>query len=246
VPRTFIGVTSVLNLHNIAKDTTMVRQLVQVLVLGWIFVMQSLDGAVAIRSLRVLSPLRALTIWDPEIKDEPPTARSRFLPVFRARLEAETEARKELKQKKDQELQASATSGWAGSAARSDRRRRKLEESLVEAASDQAAAKAMETLIASAVAAKKTTKNDNQYQFVGVVNAKASGPPIKWYARKKPAGSKWSVRLVHVDKAAIITDLFRRGEVDIVAKYKNTGTINPETNIPVIESEYSVRERSFR
>jgi hypothetical protein len=211
------------------------------LLVGCLLGMQSLDGVVAIKSLRILSPLKALTVWDPETKEDPPTARSRFLPEFRARLEAEAEARKELKQKKDQELQASATSRWAGSAAMSDRHRRKLEESYVERASDQAAAKAM----ASVVAAQKT-KNDNQYQFVGVVNPKASGPPIKWYARKKPAGSKWSVRLVHVDKAAVITDLFRRGEVDIFAKYKNTGNVYPESSIPVIEAEYSVRERSFR
>ncbi|CAB9504418.1 expressed unknown protein [Seminavis robusta] len=200
--------------------------------------------ASAIKNLRVLSPLKALTIWDPEVKDEPATARSRFLPVFRARLQAESEARKELKAKKDQELQASASSsGWAQSTAMSDRRRRRAEERYVEEASDRAAAKAAASLVS---VKKKAAKNSNNYQFVGVVNPKTSGKPIKWYARPKPSGSKWSVRLVHVDQAAIITDLFRKGEVDIFAKYKNTGKVNPETNLPVIDSEYTVRERSVR
>ena len=59
----------------------------------------------AIKSLRVVSPLKALTIWDPETKEvEPATRRGRFLPIFKARLKAEAEARKELKLKKDQEL----------------------------------------------------------------------------------------------------------------------------------------------
>lgn len=203
----------------------------------------------AVRSLRVVSPLKALTIWDPETKESASTsARSRFLPVFKARLKAESEARKELKAKKDKELQeasAAAASGgnWAEKAAVSDRRRRQAEQKYIEEASDRAAAQAKGSMAPSLMMKKK---NSNKYQFVGVINPKASGKPIKWYARKKPAGSKWSVRLVHVDQAAIVTDLFRRGEVDIFAKYKNTGKVDSETGVPVIESKYTVRERSFR
>jgi len=198
----------------------------------------------AIKSLRVVAPLKAVTIWDPETKDlEPATHRGRFLPVFRARLKAEAEARKELKNKRDVELKASATKGekWATRSAAADRRRRETEERFVEEASDRAAAAA-----AASVSPTATKKNANKYQFVGVVNPKASGRPIKWYARTKPAGSQWSVRLVHVDQAAVITDLFRQGKVDIFAKYKNTGKINPETNTPVVESQYTVRERGIR
>jgi len=200
------------------------------------------DGA---KNLRILSPLKALTIWDPETKEaEATTPRKRFLSIFKARLEAESEARKELKTKRTQELQTSTTgSGWANDAAMSERRKRRREERYVEAVSDRAAILAAEN--AKAASLIKGTSS-NKYQFVGVVNPKVSAKPIKWYAREKASGSKWSVRLVHVDQAAIVTDLFRRGEVDIFAKYKNTGKVNEETKSPIIESEYSVRERSFK
>lgn len=197
------------------------------------------------KSLRIVSPLKALTIWDPETKEvEVTNPRKRFLPIFRARLEAEAETRKELKAERKQALQASATSGsgWAKNAALVEHRRQQAEERFVEVASDRAASAAAEQL--QKKSAQK--KNPNKYQFVGVVNPKVSDKPIKWYAREKPADSKWSVRLVHVDQAAIVTDLFRRGEVDIFAKYKNTGKTNEETNTPIIAKEYSVRERSIR
>ena len=88
-------------------------------------------------------------------------------------------------------------------------------------------------------------KNPNAYQFVGVVKRR-SDKPISWYARKKPADAKWSVRLVHVNQDAIIKDLFNRGKIDIFAKYKNTGKVDEETNVPVITSKYEVRERSWK
>jgi hypothetical protein len=206
-----------------------------------LIVLITLSVTESVKNLKIVSPLKALTIWDPEAKEVQSTPRSRFLPQFKARLNAEAEARKALKDKRDQELQSSAVSGddWAAKAAAADRSRRRAEERFIERASDKAAAAA----VVSSPSAMK--KNANKYQFVGVVDPKASGKPIKWYARKKPASAKWSVRLVHVDQAAILTDLFRRGEVDIFAKYKNTGKVDEETNVPVIESEYTVRERSF-
>ena len=132
----------------------------------------ALREAQGIKKLQVLSPLKALTIWDPSTKEvETTTARKRFLPIFRARLEAESEARKELKTKRNQELQASATSGsdWANNAALAERRRRRFEERYVEAASDKAAARA-----AASLKAVPKGKDSNKYQFVGVINPKAS------------------------------------------------------------------------
>lgn len=206
--------------------------------------LSSLCVSHAIKSLRVVAPLKALTIWDPETKEIEPEAlsrRGRFLPVFRARLKAEAAARKELKSKRDRELQAGTAKGekWAENSAAADRARRQAEEALVEEASDKAAAEA-------ALPPVQLKKNPNKYQFVGVVDPKVSEKPIRWYARSKPAGSKWSVRLVHIDQAAVVTDLFRRGKVDIFAKYKNTGKVDPETKTPIVESEYTVRERSVR
>jgi len=43
----------------------------------------------------------------------------------------------------------------------------------------------------------------NEYQFVGVV-MRDKGNKVKWYARKKANNSDWSVRMVHVDKAAVL------------------------------------------
>lgn len=208
------------------------------------FLIGSICTTSAIKSLRVVAPLKALTIWDPETKEvEPATRRGKFLPIFKARLQAEAKARKELKTKNDQQLKDSAATkknaSWAQNSALADRRRRLTDEQFVEDASDMAAAEA-------ALSPPKMKKNSNTYQFVGVVNPKVSGKPIRWYARSKPAGSKWSVRLVHIDQAAVVTDLFRRGKVDIFAKYKNTGKVDPETNAPVVESKYTVRERSVR
>lgn len=205
----------------------------------------SLSATYGVKNLKVVSPLKALTIWDAEAKEVQSTPRSKFLPKFRARLKAEAEARKTLKEKVDKETKGFASisgDNWASNAAIAAGRRRRAQEKFIEDASDRAASE----VEASSPAKMMTKKNPNKYQFVGVINPQSSGKPIKWHARKKPAGAKWSVRLVHVDQAAVVTDLFRRGEVDIFAKYKNTAKVNEETNTPIVESEYSVRERSIK
>ena len=59
-------------------------------------------------------------------------------------------------------------------------------------------------------------------------------------------GAKWLVRLVHVNRGAILKDLFHAGKIDIFARYVNTGTRAEATNQqPVIASNYIVRERSW-
>ena len=98
--------------------------------------------------------------------------------------------------------------------------------------------------------------NYNKYQFVGVINKDNAENPIKWYARAKPAKAKWSLRLVHVNKDAIIKDLFNQGKIDIFAKYKNAGysknvegeELEEETSPKSLQvrAEYEVRERSWR
>lgn len=138
-------------------------------------------------------------------------------------------------------MQADATSAdWARRAASSDRRTREQEESAVERAFDEAVQHF------DSVEPMPTRHSENDYQFVGIVNSKASDTPITWYARKKPASAKWSLRLVHVNRQAIIKDLFGRGKVDIFGRYENTGRVNEETNQPIIASKYVVRERSWK
>lgn len=108
----------------------------------------------------------------------------------------------------------------------------------------------------------KSPKSNNEYQFVGVVQPQDK--QVKWYARPKPKNSSWSVRVVNVDKAAILRDMFVRGKVDIYGEYQNKGldaaTIasasaktkksseNEEevSKVPLIQAEYTVKERSWK
>ena len=192
------------------------------------------------KMIRFASPLQSLTIPDRDVKEELATKREQFLPRFRAGLKAEVDARRDIASKRTADVQAAAVSGsdWAENTISSERARRSFEEDLVEQAFDSAVA----TLDQKG---KKSRKPDSAYQFVGVVNRKKSGKPITWYARPKPTDSKWSVRLVHVNKGAIIKDLFNRGKVDIFAKYKNTGKLDEETKAPIVTGEYEVRPRSW-
>lgn len=193
--------------------------------------------------LRFASPLQSLTIPDREVKEEITPRRARFLPKFKAGLQAEVDARRELAAKRTFELQAAATSGsdWAQKAKESDRARRAKEDEAAEQAFDKAVAEFEKKY----KKAPKAAKSPNQYQFVGVVNRKGN-KPITWFARPKPSDSKWSVRLLHVNQDAIIKDLFNRGKVDIFAKYQNTGSIDEETKAPIVTSTYEVKERSWK
>lgn len=202
--------------------------------------------------LRFASPLQSLTIPDREAKEELETNREGFLPKFTAGLKAEMEARRSLAAGRTADLQAAATSNskdWAEHIIDSEQTRREREDEVVEQAFDRAVSD-----FTSAKKAKPSSAPEpaNGFQFVGVINHRGakSGDgnkkPIKWYARSKPTGSKWSVRLVHVNQDAIIKDLFSRGKVDIFAKYKNTGKLDEETKAPIVTSTYEVRERSWK
>lgn len=200
----------------------------------------------AVRNLQIASPLQALTIWDPQVKDQVSTTpRKRFLAKFRAGLQAEARARKEIAAKQSQQLQLEAqTKNWAQRAAAADQQIRASEEARLEQAFDRAVAQVEEHQVPQSKAI--SAKNPNQYQFVGVVNPSSNETPITWYARKKPADAKWSVRLIHANRRAILKDLHNRGKVDIFAKYENTGQTSEESNIPVVQSQYNVRERSWK
>lgn len=73
-------------------------------------------------------------------------------------------------------------------------------------------------------------KDDNEYQFVGVLGNKHPNSTtsntkkeVKWYARPKPKSAKWSIRLVRVDRAAVLRDQFVKGKIDIYGEYVNRG-----------------------
>lgn len=205
--------------------------------------LMQLSVVLAVRNLQIASPLQAFTIWDVETKEELVTPRSRFLPKFKAGLEAEAKTKKQIAEKRDQKLQAAATSSnWAKEAAAADRQMRASDEQAVEQSFDRTVAQHEPTKNEK----NPKAKNPNRYQFVGVINPASEETAISWYAREKPADSKWSVRLVHANRAAIIKDLFSRRKIDVFARYQNTGKKDEEMKTPVIESKYSVRQRSWK
>lgn len=219
----------------------------------------------AVRSLRIVSPLQALTIWDSDDEDSSSgmlvtnlknsTARSRFLTKLRAGLDAESRMRSTLPElmadlssdvTRQQSSLTSATD-WAERAAQSKREAFDRQELLLEAAFDKAVAPFEEAEKELRRKLQKTrSEKSASYQFVGVIGERNAQNIITWYARKKPTNSRWSVRLLHVNRDAILKDLFDQGKIDLFAKYENTGKINSETGLPIIASKYSVRERSWR
>jgi hypothetical protein len=204
-------------------------------------------------SMRFASPLQALTIWD---NSEPVSPRDKYLQKFKAGLEAENKVREELKKKHDAFLSKQDTNSpeWAQKAARYERARKAREERLCEKAYDEAVKRV-------AVEQKKlevssVDPSSTNYQFVGVVNKENPEKAISWYARKKPVSANWSLRLVHVNKDAIVKDLFNRRKVDVFSKYNNEGfkstaapgeegeaTAKKELSI---KAHYEVREKSWR
>jgi len=229
----------------------------------------------ALKEVRFASPLQSLTIPDPELlvkvpappkKDEAPqqgvlkTHRRNFLPRFLTGLKAENTAREQIalglvKIDEAGEEDAFDVGGkdWVGKAKSAEERRRRREDAIVEKAHDAAMVKYNAAIMNSNSKSKKS--NSNKYQFVGLLDKANKKKPISWHARPKPQNAKWSVRLVHVNKDAIVKDLFDQGKIDIFAKYTNTGktevevgkdNISKETNIPIVTKKYEGRQRSWK
>jgi len=195
----------------------------------------------AARFLQFASPLQTLTLPDAEVKETLQTKRQGFLSKYRVGLQAEADERRSLAAKRTKDIRDAALTGddWADKLKSGQLSRRAMEEKLIEKAHDKAVS------LVEKQSKRSIGKSSKKYQFVGVVNRKGE-KPITWYARPKPENSKWSVRLVHVNRDAIIKDLFNQGKVDIFAKYKNTGKMDEETNAPIVKSNYYVKKRSWR
>ena len=231
--------------------------------------LQLMSGASAIREIRFVSPLQSLTIPDPELLETVPDAssdgqgalempRRKFLPRFLAGLKAEDTIRQKIAagqiSVRDDEVPEADVSGkdWVGRAKAAEERRKRKEESLIETGYDAAIARYESSAASASTVPKK--QNPNKYQFVGLIDKSDPKKPVKWHARPKPSGAKWSVRLVHVNRDAIVKDLFDQGKIDIFAKYTNTGKTKTKgegdaakpTNIPIVTSKYEVRERSWK
>jgi hypothetical protein len=225
-----------------------------------------------VRQLQIIAPLQSLTIADPEFTSETAESpfsslRSQFLSKFRIGLQAETQVRKALQDAAASSELSSNGAGenvhWAKRAAMMDQKKHSQQEKSVEQAYDEAVAS-----IPARTFSSRRRPNRNQYQFVGVIQSSASSssqePPIVWYTRKKPKEAKWTVRLIHPHRDAILKDLYDRGKIDIFAHYSNRGiqqTEPPESTTltsssassaaktsyqPTVQCRYLVRERSWK
>jgi len=206
------------------------------------------------------------------------TPRSKFLPRFLVGLQGEQQAREDMVTGKipvDAVLPIVGADGpdWIAQTQKAEQQRKQQTEAILDQAHDTAMAHYEQQQQQQQQKHKKqntanspTTKN--QYQFVGVIDndtkkKKPKEEAVVWYARPKPVHSKWSVRLVHVNKAAIIKDLYDRGKIDIFAKYTNHGILQPSPNqkdddgdtdgntvqppqMPFVTAKYEARERSWK
>lgn len=227
-----------------------------------------------VKPLQFSSAIQSYTIFDKSALTSPEHAspRRKFLPRFRTGLTAERRAREIILDEERRGLlqddDGTASSGsWAEASAAADERKKKTIEKRIEAAHDAAV-----TGYDKRVAAKKTAvkaSSNSQYQFVGVVNdgmgSKNKGK-VTWYARKKPTNSKWSVRLVHVNRDAVLRDLFVKGKIDLYGKYSNEGLDkaafaaaesggdavtdadeNQQAGMkPLVKGQYYAKERSWK
>jgi hypothetical protein len=229
------------------------------------------------RTLQFASPLQTLTLFpkssDDDTSVEVKTPRQAFLPKFAAGLSAERRVKERIAAQRKQQLMeenammedddggAAYSSEWDKQSEEAERQGMLMEELRMERAHDRAVAKVERASSETAMACSIGNKKKSKFQFVGVIKG---NDEIEWFAQKKKNPNSWNVRLVHVNKDALIRDLFVRGKVDIYGKYVNTGKLAdpiPETEAgeeqssasnklrigrPLIEAQYSVRERSWR
>lgn len=241
------------------------------------------------RPLRFSSPVQSYTVFDKGATTTTGSPRRRFLPRFRTGLAAERGAGEVLADERrrgvvdfgldlDDDDDDDETGGWAEASAAADERRRKAAERRLEGAYDAAVGE-FDERVAVAAAARKSQQpaaavaksSGSGYQFVGVVNdgrgggGKRDRSDVTWYARRKPGKSRWNVRLVHVNRDAVLRDLFVKGKVDLYGKYVNEGLDeeaaafaaadgsspsgedpDPPGMRPLIAGRYAVRERTWR
>ena len=223
--------------------------------------------------LQFTSPIQSYTIFDKSVVSSTDYAspRRKFLPRFRAGLMAERITKQEMMDEQrrgvglDEDTDVSGGS-WAEASAAADERKKKAKELRLESSFDAAVKNYDERVSASRSASpEKSGTSTSKYQFVGVVNDGESGKgKVTWYARNKPRNSKWNVRLVHVNRDAVLRDLFVKGKIDVYGKYTNKGIDEAafaaaETSgedaegeaekpglKPLIQGEYTVKERSWK
>lgn len=201
------------------------------------------------KTLKFISPLQSLTLFPKEIPTTTP--REEFVPKFKAGLGAEKKAREEVLKKNDLlDDPEFVGKGWEKRSEEMESLRSEREDQFVEKSYDEAIAIAGFDEVSPA---NLQTKGSN-FQFVGVVQPLDAEKKVQWYARKRPSNSKWNMRLLHVDKGAIMRDMFVHKKIDVFAKYANTGKPRDAPKEgedpsaprrPLIEAEYNIKKRSL-
>jgi len=165
----------------------------------------------------------------------------------------------------DDDLLDGSSGSWAEASAAADEKKKKESEMRVESAHDSAVAGYDQRVASKRSLATPALASSAKYQFVGVVNdgqGNKKSSDVSWYARKKPKNSKWNVRLLHVNRDAVLRELFTKGKVDVYGKYSNVGLDQAafaaaeasgedvdeegEKMKPLIKAQYTVKERSWK
>jgi len=213
----------------------------------------NINGVIALP--RVVSPLKSFTLFD-EKQELSISPRERHLMKRRVGIQAETRVREKAEKKYTSFIASEKKKGvgWHTSVAAYKVKSEERTNTIAKKAYDKAVKK-MEASLNKMGEHKIKERNakSSKYQFVGVVDKREKNK-VKWYARKKYRGTKWSLRLVHVDQAAIIKDLHTKGKADIFAKYSKGDKLIRTTedgkkeiiNTIPVKAEYSVRERSWK
>eukprot|EP00978_Attheya_sp_CCMP212_P026177 scaffold85663_cov45-Attheya_sp.AAC.5 len=196
--------------------------------------------------LNFASPLESFTIMD---APTPPSPRTQFLQRFKVGFQAETKARALLKRRsmeeQEEDDESVYQSGWDAKQTEAMLQQKKRQQDLLVEKAYDLSTSAYDRNKQFQKTSKPTI--DSRYQFVGVVDPSSKKTQaVTWYARKKPKNAKWSIRLMHVNRQAIVKDLFQRGKVDVFGQYVNTGQVDEETGRPVVKAQYAVREKSWR
>jgi len=215
----------------------------------------SMMGRRVSKTLKFLSPLQSLTLFPKDIPTATP--RQKFLPKFQAGITAEKKIQDRIaKEREDANGDGNecVDEGWDKKMEESDRLSAEGDDQRMEIAFDSATTDGTTNPILLASTVEDQNLKRSKYQFVGIVQPEGSpdDKKIKWFARRRPLDSKWNLRVLHVNREAIVQDLFTRGKVDIYGEYKNTGTKSvvteegaAESSKPLIMSKYSVKKRMW-
>ena len=82
-----------------------------------------------------------------------------------------------------------------------------------------------------------------KYQFVGIINEKSGR--VEWHCRRAKTSKGFKLRMLQVNKNAMIRDMLLDKSVDVYVTYRNSGKVNPENGKFLIEPKYELKDRRW-